>query len=81
MATYKFEQFENEMDNPTITETFVNGLHPDDLQIDVMIKLDSNGSRSGIQLRGVQVVNLDYNGTELMVRIWEHLNSNYLVTP
>jgi hypothetical protein len=62
MATYKFEQFENEMDNPTITETFVNGLHPDDLQIDVMIKLD-------------------YNGTELMVRIWEHLNSNYLVTP
>ena len=73
--TYKFEQFKTEIVNPTITiNPIVRQVNPIDLTIDVSITLETpNGSKFGLDLEGVAVLNLEYDGVTLTTRIMEHL--------
>jgi hypothetical protein len=75
MATYKFEQFNIEIVNPTIEiNPIVKEINPIDLTINVDIKLtDDSGSKFGISLEKVKVQNLTYTAETLEQRIMEHL--------
>lgn len=75
MATYNFKDQRITLTDPQITGAFVNGLHPETLQIDVIITLSLNGVNYKPQLYGVSVNDLNYNEGQLIERIWAYLNN------
>ena len=75
MATYKFKNHELLMTDPTIISAFVNGLYPNELEIDVLVKFSTPNSESAVQLMGVPVLNLNYDANELIERINDYLNN------
>jgi len=75
MATYKFEQFNVEIVDPTITvnpsQIKVNAL---DNTISLYVLLEVEGAKFGVLLEDIPVENLNYEGeTNLMERALEGL--------
>lgn len=76
MATYKFEQFNVEITNPTIT------VHPTDIKVDAInntislsVTLEVDGAKFGVLLEGIPVDNLNWEGeTNLMERALQGLS-------
>ena len=73
--TYKFEQFNIEIVNPTVTiNPIVKEINPIELTISVdVILTDSSGSKFGISFDKVKVQNLTYTADTLQQRVLEHL--------
>jgi len=76
MATYKFEQFNTEIINPTITVD-VNAIqvHAERGTISLVVTLETSNSKVyGVELKDIPVSNLSYEGLEnLMTRALEGL--------
>lgn len=75
MATYKFEQFNVEIVNPTISaneDTIQLQVSQNTISVDVTLTTDS--AKFGVYLTDIVVQNLNYEGYEnLMVRVNERL--------
>ena len=75
MATYKFEQFNVEITNPTIT------VHPTDIKVDAInnaislsVTLEVDGGKFGVLLENIAVDNLNWEGeSNLMERALQGL--------
>lgn len=75
MATYKFEQFNVEITNPTIT------VHPTDIKVDAInntislsVTLEVDGAKFGVLLENIAVDNLNWEGeSNLMERALQGL--------
>jgi hypothetical protein len=76
MVTYKFEQFNTEIINPTITVD-VNAIqvHAERGTISLVVTLETSNSKIyGVELKDIPVSNLSYEGLEnLMTRALEGL--------
>ncbi len=76
MATYKFEQFNVEITNPTIT------VHPTDIKVDAInnaislsVTLEVDDAKFGVLLEDIPVDNLNWEGeTNLMERALQGLS-------
>lgn len=70
-----------EIENPLVISVFVNGLYPEEMTIDatVVLSVDGVNIKYGVQLTGIKVQNLNYNPSELVSRVVEHLDINFLV--
>lgn len=77
MGTYKFEQFNTEIINPTITVD-VNAIqvHAERGTISLVVTLETSNSKIyGVELKDIPVSNLSYEGHEnLMKRAMEGLS-------
>lgn len=73
--TYKFEQFNIEIVNPTIEiNPIVKEINPIELTISVDVTLtDASGSKFCISLEKVKVQNLTYTSDTLHQRVLDHL--------
>jgi hypothetical protein len=73
--TYKFEQFNIEIVNPTVEiNPIVKEINPIELTICVDVTLtDASGSKFGISLEKVKVQNLTYTADTLKQRVLDHL--------
>lgn len=73
--TYKFEQFNIEIVNPTVEiNPIVKEINPIELTICVDVTLtDASGSKFGISLEKVKVQNLTYTSDTLYQRVIDHL--------
>ena len=73
--TYKFEQFNVEIENPTIT------VHPTDIKVDAInntislsVTLEVDGAKFGVLLEDIAVDNLNWEGeSNLMERALQGL--------
>ena len=75
MATYKFEQFNIEIVDPTLTiNPIVKEVNPIAMTISVDIVLTTpNGSKFGVYLTDVAVENLNYDAATLEQRVLTRL--------
>lgn len=80
MPTYKFEQFNIEIVNPTIEiNPVVKEVNPINMSISVDIVLVTpNGSKFGVNLSDVLVENLNYDAATLEERVMTKLEE-YIV--
>lgn len=80
MATYKFEQFNTEIIDPTIQiNPIVREVNPSAMTISVNITLVTpNGSKFGVNLTDVVVENLNYDSETLQQRVITRLE-DYIV--
>jgi hypothetical protein len=80
MPTYKFEQFNIEIVNPTIEiNPVVKEVNPINMSISVDIVLVTpNGSKFGVNLSDVLVENLNYDAATLEERVMNKLEQ-YIV--
>ena len=71
MAKYKFQQFNIEIDNPTISANKDSiRLQVNKNTISVDVTLETNGAKFGVHLEDIKVSNLNYEGYEnLMGRV------------
>ena len=76
MATYKFEQFKLEIDNPTISANKDSiHLQVNKNTISVDVTLETDGAKFGVHLTDINVSNLNYEGYEnLMERVLNRLS-------
>ena len=76
MATYKFEQFKLEIDNPTISankDSIHLQVNKNTISLDVTLETD--GAKFGVHLTDIKVNNLNYEGYEnLMNKVLNRLN-------
>jgi hypothetical protein len=76
MAKYKFEQFNIEIDNPTISankDSIRLQVNKNTISVDVTLQTD--GAKFGVHLTDIKVNNLNYEGYEnLMNRVLNRLN-------
>jgi len=75
MATYKFEQFKLEIDNPTISANKDSiHLQVNKNTISVDVTMEVNGAKFGVHLTDIKVNNLNYEGYDnLMERVINRL--------
>ena len=76
MATYKFEQFNIEIVNPTVdaNEDSIS-IQPTLNTISVDVTLTTDSATFGVRLEQIQVTNLNYEGKDnLLLRVNERLN-------
>jgi hypothetical protein len=73
--TYKFEQFNTEITNPTIKVNVDSlGVQPTKNTISVEVTLITDSAKFGVLLEDIQVNNLNYEGEEnLLERVNERL--------
>lgn len=75
MATYRFEQFNLDIVNPTVTvdeDTIKLKVSQNTISVD--ITLETPTAKFGVNLEGIAVQNLNYEGYEnLMLRVNERL--------
>lgn len=74
--TYKFEQFNIDIVNPTVdaNEDSIS-LQPTSNTIAVDVTLTTDSATFGVRLEQIQVTNLNYEGKEnLLLRVNERLN-------
>ena len=75
MAKYKFEQFNIEIDNPTISankDSIHLQVNKNTISVDVTLQTD--GAKFGVHLEDIKVSNLNYEGYEnLMERVLSRL--------
>ena len=75
MATYKFEQFNVEIENPTISaneDTIQLQVSKNTISVDVLLETDT--AKFGLLLEDIQVVNFNYeNYDNLMLRVVDRL--------
>lgn len=78
--TYKFPEFDIQVVDPTLAiNPIVQDVDPNSMTISVSITLtDVSGSYFGLNLKGVVVINLNYNSAELTTRVLENL-AQYIV--
>ncbi len=75
MAKYKFEQFNVEIENPTISanEDSIH-LQVNNNTISVDLTMEVNGAKFGVHLTDIKVTNLNYEGYEnLMEKVLNRL--------
>lgn len=76
MAKYKFEQFNIEIDNPTISankDSIRLQVNKNTISVDVTLQTD--GAKFGVHLEDIKVTNLNYEGYEnLMERVLSRLS-------
>jgi hypothetical protein len=75
MATYRFDQFNIDIVNPTVdaNEDSIS-LQPTLNTISVDVTLTTDSATFGVRLEEIQVINLNYEGKEnLLVRVNERL--------
>ena len=76
MATYRFEQFNLDIINPTVTaneDTIKLQVSKNTISVNVILETDS--TKFGVYLTDIVVQNLNYEGYEnLMIRVNERLN-------
>ena len=76
MATYRFEQFNIDIVNPTVeaNEDSIS-IQPSKNTISVDVTLITESAKFGVALDNIQVQNLNYEGKEnLLERVKERLN-------
>ena len=75
MATYKFEQFNIDIVNPTVDANEDSiALQPTLNTISVDVTLTTDSATFGVRLEEIQVSNLNYEGKEnLLLRVNERL--------
>jgi len=75
MATYKFEQFNIDIVNPTVDANVDSiALQPTLNTISVDVTLTTDSATFGIRLEQIQVINLNYEGKDnLLLRVNERL--------
>ena len=79
MATYKFDQFDLEIVDPTVTiDPTVQDVNPIAMTIAANVTLSTSTASFGVFLKDIAVENLDYNSETLQERIMEKL-SEYIV--
>jgi hypothetical protein len=80
MATYKFQQFDIEIVNPTIEiNPVVKEVNPINMSISVdIVLITPNGSKFGVNLSDVLVENLNYDAATLEERVMTKLEQ-YIV--
>ena len=75
MAKYKFEQFNVEIDNPTISankDSIRLQVNKNTISVDVTLQTD--GAKFGVHLEDIKVSNLNYEGYDnLMDRVLSRL--------
>jgi hypothetical protein len=75
MATYKFEQFNVEIVDPTLTiNPIVQDVNPSTMTISADIVLETTSAKFGLILKEIAVVDLNYNAEQLEQRVLERLN-------
>ncbi len=76
MAKYKFEQFNVEIDNPTILANKDSiHLQVNKNTISVDVTMEVNGAKFGVHLTEIQVNNLNYEGYDnLMDKVLNRLS-------
>jgi hypothetical protein len=74
--TYRFEQFNTEITNPTIKVNVDSlGVQPSKNTISVDVTLITDSAKFGVSLDNIEVNNLNYEGEEnLIERVKERLN-------
>lgn len=75
MATYRFDQFNIDIVNPTVdANEDTIALQPTLNTISVDVILTTDSATFGVRLEEIQVINLNYEGKEnLLVRVNERL--------
>lgn len=74
MATYKFEEFNVEIIDPTVTvNPIVKEINPVLMTITVDVTLTTVSTTFGIELKDVKVLNLNYDSDSLTDRVMERL--------
>ena len=74
MATYKFEEFNVEIIDPTVTvNPIVKEINPVLMTITVDVTLTTVSTTFGIELKDVKVLNLNYDSDSLTDRVLERL--------
>lgn len=75
MATYKFEEFNIEIVDPTISiDPIVNQVDPIKMTISANIFLQTTTAKFGLILNDIAVIDLNYNSQQLEQRVLERLN-------
>lgn len=75
MATYRFEQFNIDIVNPTVTANEDSiGIQPSAITIAVDVTLTTDSATFGLRLDTIQCQNMNYEGQEnLLLRVNERL--------
>jgi len=75
MATYRFEQFNIDIVNPTVTANADSiGIQPSATTIAVDVTLTTDSATFGLRLDTIQCQNMNYEGQEnLLLRVNERL--------
>ena len=74
MAKYKFEQFNVEITDPTVTiNPIVREINPVLMTITVDLTLTTPSTKFGVELDNVAVLNLNYDSDSLTDRVMERL--------